>query len=561
MGRTAAALFTLYRYRLAALRNMLRGLHRESKLKVIVILLVGSFIWWLLYRLGRFSFYWLQSQNPLVAGMVVEFTFNIFFFSLGVMLLVSNVIICYSTLFENDDTVFLYGMPLDKRAVFLAKGLEAVSFSSWAVAFLWLPVLFAYGAKHDTPAWFYPASIAAMFVYIVLIGTMGAILNLLVAVYAPRNRKKILAWAIGLTMAALIGYFCYAAAVSRTGEGPRNQWVLTLPARFEFLASGVLPSHWMTQGFLATASGDARRALIYFGALASTAAFSLGAAYALGILLYERAWDRVRSSSSRQGARSRLFDWLLRLARGRPGWLLLAKDLTLFRRDPAQWMQFAVLLGLILIYILNIRSIGYHAVQMRWKILVATLNLCSIMMVLATLSTRFFFPLISLEGRRFWILGLAPVTRGQILRAKFEFAFTCNGLLALGLVFLSNSMLAMETAFMVSQIAIVFVASAALAALAVGLGAAFPDFNAQSPSRVVSGFGGTLTLVIASSYVIFLTVLQGMTAFRWARTLRRGTDHHTTTFWVCAGLGLLVSAVAVAAPLWWGARHLKRAEL
>ena len=40
---------------------------------------------------------------------------------------------------------------------------------------------------------------------------------------------------------------------------------------------------------------------------------------------------------------------------------------------------------------------------------------------------RFIYPLISLEGRKFWILGLLPLKREQILWGKFAFAVTGLG--------------------------------------------------------------------------------------------------------------------------------------
>ena len=49
--------------------------------------------------------------------------------------------------------------------------------------------------------------------------------------------------------------------------------------------------------------------------------------------------------------------------------------------------------------------------------------------------------------------------------------------------------------------------SASLSGLAVGLGALFPDFKQDNPSKIVSGFGGTLCLVISFLYVILFVAL------------------------------------------------------
>ena len=76
-----------------------------------------------------------------------------------------------------------------------------------------------------------------------------------------------------------------------------------------------------------------------------------------------------------------------------------------------------------------------------WKNVVAFLNLAATCLTLATLTTRFVFPMISLEGQRFWILGLMPVSRWKILRTKFLFVLAGSFVIALILVTLSNVML------------------------------------------------------------------------------------------------------------------------
>jgi len=43
--------------------------------------------------------------------------------------------------------------------------------------------------------------------------------------------------------------------------------------------------------------------------------------------------------------------------------------------------------------------------------IVSFLNLAVVGLILSTFTTRFIYPLISLEGRRFWILSQLPVAR------------------------------------------------------------------------------------------------------------------------------------------------------
>ena len=80
----------------------------------------------------------------------------------------------------------------------------------------------------------------------------------------------------------------------------------------------------------------------------------------------------------------------------------------LFRRDPLQWSQFLIFLGLLALYFFNIRRFTYDIDYVGWVNMVSFLNLSVVGLLLSTFTTRFVFPMISLEGRRFWILGLLP---------------------------------------------------------------------------------------------------------------------------------------------------------
>ena len=106
--------------------------------------------------------------------------------------------------------------------------------------------------------------------------------------------------------------------------------------------------------------------------------------------------------------------------------LLIVKDFRTFRRDPAQWGQVLIFAGLMLLYFVNIRrsstratSAGayQHGISFTEPGGHGACCMCAYM-------GRFIYPLLSLEGRKFWILGLLPLEREQLLWGKFAFAAT-----------------------------------------------------------------------------------------------------------------------------------------
>ncbi len=160
---------------------------------------------------------------------------------------------------------------------------------------------------------------------------------------------------------------------------------------------------------------------------------------------------------------------------------LVVKDVKTFTRDPAQWAQALIFFGLLAIYIANLRNFQYPLDDPFYQNLICSLNLGATCLTLATMVSRFVFPMISLEGRRFWVLGLAPLERKRILWSKFYFSLVGSMLLTQPLVLLSN--LILKTPFFLYRVQAVTATliCIGLTGLAVGMGAIFPSLRESSP--------------------------------------------------------------------------------
>ena len=136
------------------------------------------------------------------------------------------------------------------------------------------------------------------------------------------------------------------------------------------------------------------------------------------------------------------------------------------------------------------------------KYAISLMNLCGTAILLCAGLSRFVFPLISLEGRKFWILGLTPVSRDQLLRGKFAFAATGSLVVAEALILVSDVLLGLPWEGLVLHAVVVAILALGLSALNVGLGAYLPTFSETDPSKIVVGFGGTVNMVTGLGFLI-----------------------------------------------------------
>jgi ABC-2 type transport system permease protein len=76
-----------------------------------------------------------------------------------------------------------------------------------------------------------------------------------------------------------------------------------------------------------------------------------------------------------------------------------------------------------------------------------------------------------------------------------------------GLITLSCHLLKMSWDRVAFFGAVIGIMTFALNGLAVGLGVLYPNFKDANPAKIVSGFGGTLCLVLSSVYILASVVL------------------------------------------------------
>ncbi len=339
----------------------------------------------------------------------------------------------------------------------------------------------------------------------------------------------------------------------------------------------LLPSWWLSTGLLAAANRAWSDCLLFATLMISNALFFRQLTLWIAERIYRPAYSglvgELRRANAPRSARldrllSRLMRWLPPTVR-----LMTIKDFRLFRRDPLQWLQILIFVGFLVLYFLYIPSFSYSTSAVSWVNMVSFLNLAVVGLLLSTFTTRFVFPMISLEGRRFWILGQLGVRRDTLLWGKFLFA-TCGAIVPCsGLVLLSDLMLRVPLLILFSHQLTCLVLCLGLAGIAVGFGAWLPNLREESPSRIAAGFGGTLTLVSSTLFILFVVLLTALpTHFHYFLAARganpvsdfEGRVHLQSWFfwwWTAATVAsLLLGAVATFLPLRVGFRAFRKME-
>ncbi len=554
------------------LRNTLGELWKHGRLRLGVAAFC-CFVFWagmFVLFLGGFAF---VEQFKLTAE-IYEYLFSLFFLTLFVMLGVSTGIIIYAGLLHGRESAWLMTQPVREDMLFAHKFAESIAFAGWGVLLLGSPVLVAYGLMAKAGAIYFLAIVPLLIAFVGLPGAIGSTAALGIGYLMPRRPKTILG-VLAVVSIVVIGRFVWN--LFRTpGTALTPDWMDNLLGRLAFSCHPLLPSRWMARAVIDLAQGSTKTGLAYLATIGANAAMAWLVATWVARRILRPTF--CRAQGERSGRRRRSTAWIERTVGfcfpflDRPVRLLIAKDARSFFRDPAQWSQFLIFFGLLAAYFANIRRFSTNLESPVWRNLVSFLNLSVTALLLATFTSRFIFPMMSLEGRNAWMLNLLPLKRSQILWGKFAFAAALALIASESLLLISDIQLGLDPGLIAVHATLMAVLCFGLSAISVGLGARLPNYRESDPSKIAAGFGGTLNLVVS---LLFLLVAIGAVALPChlyfagldsrAEGFRRLTtswteDQFRTRLAIGLALSIAVGVTAVVVPIRLGLKALEDQE-
>ena len=545
--------------RLMALRD------QSQLLTAIIALFIGGYLvlsFWLFYYALKFI-----AKFPGLGAVLTERLVFVLFAFLFAMLLLSNVVIGYTNLFRNRETAFLLTMPVSMQTIFRWKFIESMVLASWAFLFLIAPLLVAFGLVREVPWHFYVVTILLIGLFIVLPSVIGAWLAILVGRFLDRRNFQIAIVATALVLLAIGAFWWKSQAATNDVLDKRTLEALDqLLAKTHFTMFPFLPSFWLSSAVLQWAEGILRGATFFALVLLSNTLFFGGIAFTrFGGLFYNtasavqsRAGGGLKINLFRSAENPRPVPGPARKVR-RLVYLLRPRHPRSRRERPAHVLARHHAMGPVRDALRSARRLHHQPAQLHAPALQSVLDqprrLSEPRRVLVEPRHRHhavcvpaIFPRRppSVDHRH----GAARAgTRrhGQILavehalahrHARSHHAFLLAAEHGLGrLAFFG---------------AVVAVMTFALNGLAVGLGVLYPNLKEANPGKIVSGFGGTLCLVLSFLYILASVLL-----------LAFGTiGIHTHASWAVGSIivFVLLSLLIGWLPLRWGLQQLKNFE-
>ena len=534
---------------------------RGRPVRVALLALTGGLFWafvlGVLYRL-------LQHLRtvPEIGALLAGKLLGIVFLSFLAILLLSNVITALSSFFLARDLDILASAPVDWLQLYQAKLIETLVHSSWMVTLMAVPIFTAYGIAYRGGPLFPVVALATFLPFIIVPAVAGSALTLLLVNLFPARRTRDILSVIAVIAAAAVVLLFRLLRPERLAKPEGFRSLVEFVAILRAPTSPFLPSEWVQTSIMSWLTGEPD--LLPYYLLWTTAA----AAVVLGALLHRSLYGRGFSKAQESGerwARGTVFKRLGTRVLGPLGVLrreLVMKDVRLFFRDTTQWSQLVLLAVLVVVYVFNIKFLPLRREGVTFFLVnvIPFLNLVVAGFVLASTAARFIFPAVSLEGRTLWLLKSSPMPVRALLWSKFWVGTLPLLVLALAIVTATNLLLEVSMFMMAVSIMSITLLTFAIAGLALGVGAVFPQFETENAAQIPTSFGGLVFMMSSVALIAAVIVLEARPVYGYLSARAFGGPTNPAEMGLGFGLAALLCIAATIVPIHIAVQRLEQVE-
>jgi len=480
------------------------------------------------------------------------------------LLVFSSILAALSKLFLSKDLLLVHSMPVATYKVFCARWIESALDSSWTIIIYTLPVLISYGIVFHAGPFFYVLVFIVLLLLSVIASMISSVVVMVTVIIIPPGRIKSIFIFLGLVLFMLLYLAFRVMRPERLVDPEAFETFLSYLKLLNTPSAPYLPSTWAFDTIQASLTGVGHTLYLNLLLLTSAAGALIFAGLAIADAIYMKGVSK--SQVARKTLRKPnvaenplLLEFLPRHVQA-----YVIKEIRTFFRDQTQWSQLFLILALIVIYIYNFKVLPLDRAPIKTVYLqniLAFLNIGLASFVLTAVAGRFAYPAVSLEGEAFWIVAASPIRLKTFLWIKY-FIYFAPLLVLTELLIIATNILLQVSPFMMwlSIITIVFIVPAVVA-LGIGLGAAYPDFNAENAAQAITSFGGLIFMMLAA---VFITVIIALEAGPVYRIFMSGIYDRNISLlswiWIIGSFALakLISIFTVIFSMTYGGRRLTK---
>lgn len=492
----------------------------ESKITLTnVVKNIASSVIYIAFAVGGFFFvqkfiFFLLTDIRIGMFLLHEFiSMILFIFFITVNL--GNIIVSYSTLYKANEVNYLLTKPIMPLKIFAIKFLDNFFYSSSTL----LMILFSFLAGYVV---YFKLSFGAFLIllinfipFIISAGSLGVIVLLILIRTANRFGIKKIIYSLVISYILIIILFFRVNSPKILVETVLKYYPYSV-IKDNYLGELItpvltyLPNNWLSQSGYWMVRGDLSNSLSFLFLQVALSVFLFSGAMYLGYRWYFNTWllnqKLITDLSYSRKENKSFFAFENKSLFNSQHEAILKRDLLMFIREPNQVIHFLVLLFLIVVFITSVSGIkfigfGNYYLQTMIYISILLFNL----LFISTLSLRFIFPMISLEGQTFWKIKSSPIHHTAFMRDKLLLFSSFIVIIGIGLSFFSNYRFGF--ALTTFSMAITLLFALAIVSINFGMGGLFANYKEKNAIRLSSSQGASLSFLINIIFMLFLVIV------------------------------------------------------
>ena len=521
-------IFILLRPRLLSFFNSYRmGKNNKSWIRLFMFGSVGAVFWvgsFVMFYRVLLYFRSVQDFGDILAMKLL----SMIIITLFALLIFSSIINSLSHYYLSRDLPLLHSLPVESKTIFMSRFLLSTFDSSWMVVAFSLPAFLSYGLIYEAGFLFYLIAFIATIVMCLIATAISSLVVMVGAIAFPAGKIRTLFVIMGVGLAILLIVALRMIRPEQLVNPHSLASVVTYLNSLQSPNSSLLPTTWITDIILSAMTGSIKTSLFNL-ALSTSCAFTLiflneslaRVAYFYGFSQAQTTPKRLFAPVNFKG-----WDWehLLNFL-SRQAKAFAVKEIRTFFRDSTQWPQLFLIGALIVVYLYNFSVLPLDKSPMKTVYLqnvFSFLNMGLAAFVLSAIAARFVYPAVSMEGEAFWIIQAAPVSIKTFLWIKFFLYYVPLIILTEILIVASNLLLGVTPFMMILSVTTIFFLVPAVVAMAIGLGAIYPDFKSENPALSVTSFGGLLFMLCCFGLIILVVILEAGPVYYIFMSMMRG---------------------------------------
>lgn len=455
--------------------------------------------------------YLLEIAN--IGSFLLHQFISIILFIFFIAINIGNIFVAYTTLFKSHEVSFLFTTPIKHWKLFLVKFLDNFFYSSGTLLLILFSILLGYFSYFNLS--FLKLIILIVFGFIpfmLIAASTGVIILLTVINFAQKfGFKKVIVTLSSAYIAFIFLFFKISSPMNIIGKVMQSYPDINkyfgdvIPAVIKYL-----PNNWISEAmfWLSFDGNEIGRAFNFLAVLTFFSLLIFSLLILLGKGYYYKFWlilNDFRSSNSEKKKTKIVFSFAENSNFHPITESIIKRDFHLFFREASQVFHLGILLLLIIIFLSSVGSMSNLALRnpLMQTVILMVVVIFNILLI-STLSLRFIFPLLSLEGLNFWKILSSPVNVRMLLFKRLVPWF--------GLFLILSTFMNAVSLYKFSKALIFPILLVAWGILFIiffmnfGMGGFFVRYKEKSAIRIASSQGASLTFLLSLVIMIFVIV-------------------------------------------------------